>query len=234
MPVAEHHDGFAMWDSAITPWNAARMGPRRDILGELAQATRAEGLRFGCSFHRMEHHTFMYPASGVPNDQFDPQYAGFYGPPQPGEMNDGLASAAFQQDWLARLKELVLKYDPQLLYFDNGVNPRAYDKVKLDFAAFYYNHAVAKNQAVSIVSKDKAYLAGSVSTFEKATRAPKWIYPGPWLSDDAISGQSWGYVDGMTYRSAADILTELIELTCKGGGLLLNISPMADGTIPSS
>src|ERR1700730_6133024 len=49
VPVAEHCDGFAMYDSDITPWNAARMGPHRDVVGELAAATRAHGLRFGVS-----------------------------------------------------------------------------------------------------------------------------------------------------------------------------------------
>ncbi|HTF72002.1 MAG TPA: alpha-L-fucosidase, partial [Edaphobacter sp.] len=51
VPVGEHCDGFAMYDSDITPWNAARMGPHRDIVGELAKATRAHGLRFGVSSH---------------------------------------------------------------------------------------------------------------------------------------------------------------------------------------
>lgn len=229
VPVAEHHDGFAMWDSDITPWCAGKMGPKRDLIGELAAAVRAQNLVFGLSDHRMEHHTFMYPAPGAPNDQFDPRYASFYGPPQPGDMNDGLATPAFQQDWLARCRDLVRKHQPQLIYFDNGVNSRAYDAVKLQFAADYYN---AVPQA-TIVTKDRAYLSGSVSTFEKMTRAPKWIYPGPWLSDDTISTNSWGYVDGMKYRTAADIITELIELVCKGGSLLLNISPMGDGSIPA-
>jgi alpha-L-fucosidase len=232
IPVAEHHDGFMMGHSDLTPWCAAKMGPKRDLIGELATAVRAQGLIFGLSSHRMEHHTFMYPAAGVPNDQFDPRYAQFYGPPQPGEMNDGLATAAFQQDWLARCRELVERYQPQLVYFDNGINDRAYDAVKLEFAAFLYNHAEAWGKQATIVSKDRAYLAGSVSTFEKGQRAPKWIYPGPWLVDDSISGDSWGYVNGMRYRGAADLLTELVELTCKGGGLLLNVSPMADGSIP--
>jgi len=109
VPVAEHHDGFAMWDSDITPWCAGKMGPKRDLIGELV---RAQNLIFGVSSHRMEHHTFMYPAQGVPNDQFDPKYASFYGPPVPGHMNDGNASAAFQEDWLARNQELIDKYRP--------------------------------------------------------------------------------------------------------------------------
>ena len=232
VPVAEHHDGFAMYDSRLTRWCAAKMGPNRDLMGELAQAVRAEGMTFGCSFHRMEHHTFQYPATGVATDEFDPRFADFYGPPQPGEMNDGLATAEFQADWLARCKELVDRYQPELVYFDNGVNHRAYDAVKLQFAAYFYNAARADRRAATIIAKDRAFLAGSVSTFEKMLRMPQWIYPGPWLSDDTIGTNSWGYVDGMQYRSTNAIAIELVELVCRGGGLLLNVSPRADGTIP--
>lgn len=231
IPVAEHHDGFAMWNSDLTPWCAGKMGPRRDLIGELARAVRKQNLVFGLSSHRMEHHDFAYPAAGVANDQFDPKYAGFYGPPIPGDMNAGNASQAFQEDWLARVQELVDKYEPQMIYFDNGVNPREYDDVKLRAAAYYYNRAAEWGKPSTLATKDVAYLFGSVRDFEKQQRAPKWIYPGGWQCDDAL-GSTWGYTDGMHYRSADSILRELIELASMGGNLLLNISPMGDGSIP--
>jgi alpha-L-fucosidase len=53
VPVAEHHDGFAMYDSGLSDWTAAKMGPHRDVIGELAKAVRAEGLHFGASSHRV-------------------------------------------------------------------------------------------------------------------------------------------------------------------------------------
>lgn len=232
VPVAEHHDGFAMWNSDITPWCAGKMGPKRDLIGELATAVRKQNLIFGCSSHRMEHHTFAYPAPGVPNDEFDPKYAGFYGPPILGDMNAGNASKAFQEDWLARVQELVDKYQPQMIYFDNGVNPRDYDDVKLRAAAYYYNRAAQRDKPSTIATKDVAYLFGSVQDFEKQQRAPRWIYPAAgWQCDDSI-GSTWGYTTGMTYRSADSIINELIEMCCMGGNLLLNISPMGDGSIP--
>ncbi|MEO8736453.1 MAG: alpha-L-fucosidase [Edaphobacter sp.] len=234
VPVAEHHDGFAMWNSDITPWCAGKMGPKRDLIGELAAAVRKQNLIFGCSSHRMEHHTFAYPAPGIPNDEFDPKYAGFYGPPIPGNMNDGDASKAFQEDWLARVQELVDKYQPQMIYFDNGVNPRDYDDVKLRAAAYYYNRATQRDKPSTIATKDVAYLFGSVQDFEKQQRAPRWIYPAAgWQCDDSI-GSTWGYTTGMSYRSADSIINELIEMCCMGGNLLLNISPMGDGSIPDA
>jgi len=232
VPVAEHHDGFAMWDSDLTPWCAGKMGPKRDLIGELASAVRERNLIFGLSNHRMEHHDFAYPATGVPNDQFDPRYAGFYGPPVPGEMNEGNASSAFQEDWLARVQEQIDKYQPQMIYFDNGVNPRSYDNVKLRAAAYYYNRAAQWRKQATLATKDVAYLFGSVQDFEKQQRAPKWIYPAAgWQIDDAI-GSTWGYTEGMTVRSAESVIRELIEAASTGGNLLLNISPKGDGSIP--
>jgi alpha-L-fucosidase len=232
VPVAEHHDGFAMWDSDITPWCAGKMGPKRDLTGELAKAVRKQNLIFGLSSHRMEHDSFAYPAKGVPNDEFDPKYAGFYGPPIPGEFNNSNASSAFQGDWLARVQELVDKYEPQMVYFDNGVNTRAYDDVKLRAAAYYYNQAAKWGRECTLATKDVAYLFGSVQDFEKQSRAPKWIYGAAgWQVDDAL-GSTWGYTDGMTVRSPDSVIRELIELASMGGNLLLNISPMSDGSIP--
>lgn len=228
VPVAEHHDGFAMYDSALTKWDAMDMGPHRDLIGDLAKAVRRQNLVFGLSSHRMEHHTFMYPTTKMATDLFDPKYADFYGPPQPGEMNDGKASPAFQADWLARCEELVNKYQPQLVYFDNGVNAREYDDVKLKFAAYYYNRVAD----ATIATKEDAYLAGSIRDFEKAVRGPKEIRAGAWEIDDQIATNSWGYINDIKYRPTANIIYELIDISSKGGNLLLNISPKADGTIP--
>ena len=58
MPVAEHHDGFPMYDTELTPWCAGKMGPKRDVVGELADAVRAEGMIFSASSHRAENWWF--------------------------------------------------------------------------------------------------------------------------------------------------------------------------------
>ncbi len=232
VPVAEHHDGFAMWNSDITPWCAGKMGPKRDLTGELAKAVKAQNLIFGVSSHRIEHDSFAYPAPGVPNDEFDPRYAGFYGPPIPGEFNNSNGSPAFQADWLARVQELVDKYEPQMVYFDNGINGRPYDPIKLQAAAYYYNRAAQWGKECTLATKDVAYLFGSVQDFEKQQRAPKWIYGAAgWQVDDSL-GSTWGYTDGMTIRSAESVVRELMEVASTGGNLLLNISPMGDGSIP--
>lgn len=105
---------------------------------------------------------------------------------------------------------------------------RDYDDVKLKFAAYYYNHV----REATIATKEDAYLARSVRDFEKALRGPKEIRPGAWEIDDQIATNSWGYINDIKYRPTANIIYELIDISSKGGNLLLNISPKADGTIP--
>ncbi len=231
VPVAEHHDGFAMYKSALTPWNAYNMGPHRDLTGELHDAARKANMIFGLSSHRMEHAYFGYPAPGVPNDEFDPKYAGFYGPPINQPFNSGNNSRAFQLDWLARVQELIDRFDPQLLYFDNGVNPREYDEVKLRAAAYLYNRARERHYETTLATKDVAYLFATVQDFEGAGREPKWPYAGGWQCDTPI-GNSWGYIDGLRVASSLSIIHELIATASCGGNLLLNVSPKGDGSIP--
>src|SRR5256714_11203858 len=74
VPVAEHHDGFAMYDSAITRWNAARMGPKRDVIGELARAVRERGMTFGVSSHRAEHWWYMNGGAEFDSDVKDSRF----------------------------------------------------------------------------------------------------------------------------------------------------------------
>ncbi len=245
VPTAEHHDGFAMYDSKLTRWDAKDMGPHVDFIGELSTAVRRQGLKFGVSNHRMENWDFMYPQLKTKTDLFDPQYADFYGPPQPppprkatkpGEeviedQNIAPQSNAFLEEWLARCQELVDKYQPDLFWFDNGVNSRALDSIKLRFAAYYYNRAVQWRKAVSISTKSDAYLAGSIRDFERQGRAPKEMTDYVWQVDDPI-GEKFGYVEGMKLTNAATVVRRLIENVCRNGAYMLNISPKSDGTIP--
>src|SRR5437867_3842753 len=72
VPVAEHHDGFAMYDCAYSDWNAVKMGPRRNIVGPLASAVRKRGMGFGVSSHRAEHWWFMDAGMQFDSDVRDP------------------------------------------------------------------------------------------------------------------------------------------------------------------
>lgn len=244
IPTAEHHDGFAMYASELTEWNAAEKGPKRDIIGELATAVRGKGLKFGVSNHRVENWDFMYPS--LPHDStdlFQPEYASLYGPPQqptdqsgmgPGKTGEGRhpQSDAFMDEWQLRVMEIIDRYQPDLLYFDNGINYRSMDPWKLAIARYYYNSAYNWGKAVSIQSKSRAYLAGSILDFERESRAPRHPYGRYWQVDDPI-GHKFGYVEGLRLQSAEGIIRNLIMNVACGGNLCLNISPRTDGTIPA-
>lgn len=79
MPVAEHHDGFQMYSSELSDWNAAKMGPKRGLVGDLAKEVRKQGLHFTASSHRAEHWFFMEGGMTFDSDVKDPKFAGLYG-----------------------------------------------------------------------------------------------------------------------------------------------------------
>lgn len=243
IPTAEHHDGFAMYDSRLTEWDAVDKGPRRDVIGELADAVRGEGLRFGVSNHRVENWDFMYPSLAPDStDLFLPEYAALYGPPQRPTDQSGMGpvegkeghhpqSDAFMNEWQLRVMEIIDRYRPDLLYFDNGINYRSMDPWKLRIARYYYNSAAQWGKEVSIQSKSNAYPAGSIQDFERESRAPKTIYDRYWQVDDPI-GHKFGYVEGLRLQSADRVIRNLVDNIAANGNLCLNISPMSDGTIP--
>lgn len=243
IPTAEHHDGFAMYDSDLTEWTAVKHGPKRDVIGELSKAVRDRGMKFGISNHRVENWDFMYPGIDTDStDLFDPNYASLYGPPQkPGE-NSGMGPSeehpgphpqndAFMNEWQYRVMEIIDRYQPDLIYFDNGINFRSMDPWKLRIARYYYNSADKWGKEVSLQSKSDAYKAGSIRDFERESRAPKESVDYYWQVDDPI-GHKFGYVEGLKLQTADGIISNLINNISRNGNLCLNISPKADGTVP--
>ena len=169
VPVAEHHDGFAMYDCSTSRWTSVHMGPKRDIVGELAQAVRREGMVFGLSSHRAEHWWFMNGGRAFPSDVQDPANEDFYGPAHQQPDCDGtqqntpeldsqpFPDKAFLDDWLARTCELVDKYQPQLVWFDWWIEQPAFAPYLQRFAAYYYNRAAEWGLGVAINYKNEAF-----------------------------------------------------------------------------
>jgi alpha-L-fucosidase len=233
IPTAEHHDGFALWDSAVNPWNAKQMGPHRDLIGDLGKAVRKQGLKFGISNHGIEHFTFIQPTPGVSNDLYDPNWKDFY---SVADRSDA-ACEKFLESWVAQNEELIDKYRPDILWFDNGVNDRIFDPLKLKVAAYYYNRAAKWDKNVSLSTKGygspggAAYLEGSIMDFERSSRMPKTLTDFPWQVDEPVLYR-FGYTENSSIASADGCVRLLVEATSKNGALLLNISPKGDGTIP--
>jgi alpha-L-fucosidase len=228
VPVAEHHDGFPMYDSALTAWCAGKMGPKRDLIGELAEAVRREGLVFGVSSHRAEHWWFMNGGRAFGSDVRDPKLADFYGPAAPeGTQPD----ERYLQDWYARCAELVDKYQPQLFWFDWWIEQPVFQPWLKRFAAYYYNQGVRWGKGVAINYKLRTFPdEAAVLDLERGQLAD--IRPLFWQTDTAISRNSWGYVVPQDYKTAGSIVGDLVDIVSKNGALLLNIGPRSDGTIP--
>ncbi len=217
-PVAEHHDGFSMWNSAVNEWNSVAKGPRLDLVRLHADAIRARGLKFMVSLHHAYHFTGYY--DHVPA-QSDASLRKLYGQ---------LGSAAENQLWYDKLAEVVDGYQPDLLWQDFNL-PRVDESRRLNFLSYYYNKAVAWNKDVVATYKDGFDNRGEVFDFERG--GPGDIQNPYWLTDDSISSSSWCYTTGIGYYSMKAMLHSLIDRVSKNGTMLLNIAPTADGTIPA-
>lgn len=236
VPVAEHHDGFQMYKSEISHWNAFEMGPKRDVLGELKACCEEKGMAVGASSHRVEHWFFMGHGKEFASDIREPLQRGdLYWPSMPEREHFDLFSEPapteeFLQDWLVRTCELVDRYRPKVVYFDWWIQHSAVRPYLKKFAAYYYNRAAQWGSDAVINYKQDAFLFGSaVPDVERGQFAE--VKPYFWQTDTSIALNSWGYTENNQYRPAEDILCDLVDIVSKNGCLLLNVGPKADGSI---
>jgi alpha-L-fucosidase len=233
--VAEHHDGFAMYDCIYTEWNSVKMGPKRDLVGELAAAVRKKGLVFGVSYHRAEHWWFFEGGMQFDSGTKDPRYQNFYGPAKPSKTQP---DKEYLDDWLRRVCELVNKYRPQIFWFDWWIEQPAFEPYLQEFAAYYYNRATQWayfsepwSLGVVINYKHNAFPEG-VAVLDIERGKLETLRPLFWQTDTSICKKSWGYIQDHEYRSVDSIIDDLVDIVSKNGCLLLNIAPRPDGTIP--
>jgi alpha-L-fucosidase len=230
-PVAEHHDGFAMWASKLTPWNAMDRGPKRDLTGELAEAIRKRGMKFVTTFHHARNNlwekdgkwTGHYQAvkTDFPAALEDPERAILYG---------YMPREAFLEMWLGKLKEVIDGYQPDLMWFDSWLDEIP-EQVRMQYLAYYFNRARdwGKDAVVTFKQTDLPRTV-AVDDYEKgrANRLTEFT----WLTDDTISRGSWCYTQDLRIKPTKEVVHVLIDIVSKNGQLLLNISPKADGAIP--
>ena len=236
VPVAEHHDGFQMYQSDISHWNAAEMGPCRNVLGELKEAVEARGMTLGASTHRVEHWFFMGHGKEFDSDVKEPMQRGdFYWPAMPEANHHDLYSEPtptqeYLEDWLCRCCEIVDKYRPKLVYFDWWIQHHSVKPYLKKFAAYYYNRAAEWGVQVAINYKHEAFMFGcAVPDVERGQFAE--IKPFFWQTDTAIARNSWCYTEGNVYKPAKGLICDLVDIVSKNGTLLLNVGPKPDGTI---
>ena len=158
-PVAEHHDGYSMWDSDVTPWNAKDTGPKQDITGALADALRQRDIKLITTFHHAKqppafdsvpttdwgytnsHYPFF---KGMPTRSNDPDLRMLYGNIPEEEW--------LEKVWFGKLEEVMDKYQPDIIWFDSWLDqiPEAY---RQRFCANYLNKAQDWGKEVVIVRK---------------------------------------------------------------------------------
>lgn len=243
LPVAEHHDGFAMYETEYNRWNSVDMGPKADVMGQLKQACEDQGLQFCASTHRAEHYFFMNLGRTFDSDVNDQAYADFYGPAVYREdlgaevMGDTTETPATEgpteewlTDWMVRTCEFIDKYQPKVLYFDWWIQNFTFKPYLKKIAAYYYNRAAQWGEEVSINYKREAFAPGA-ATFDVERGALTDICPVPWQTCTAIGKHSWGYTRDNEFKSTRQIICDLIDIVSKNGMLLLNVGPRADGTI---
>ncbi len=235
-PVAQHHDGFAMWDSEVNPWNVADMGPKRDILGELFQSLEKRNMKTIATFHHArngqrnakspenwgEGYNSHYPYHpDLITSTTDPKLRKLYGNFE--NIDE------FNQYWLDQVNEVVNKYNPDIIWYDSWLNliPESY---RMEMAANHFNNGLKNNKEVVTCHKqDDMPMDCSVLDFEQGGR--REVHPLPWMTDITLGQSRWMYVEGHEYKEAALVVRNMIDVWSKNGIVLLNVSPRADGVI---
>ncbi|MBR1586140.1 MAG: alpha-L-fucosidase [Clostridia bacterium] len=236
IPVAEHHDGFQMYKSDLSEWNAAEKGPCRDTTQELQTALSKRGIPMGVSSHRFEHWFFLGHGKEFDSDVKEPLHLGdLYWPSMPeGDTMDSFSEPApspeFCQDWLLRCCELVDRFHPPIVYFDWWIHHSALRPYLKKFVAYYYNRAAEGGFPAAINYKHDSFIFGSaVPDVERGHFAD--VKPYFWQTCTAIAKNSWCYTEQNQYKAPYSLICDLIDVASKNGTMLLNVGPKADGTI---
>jgi alpha-L-fucosidase len=261
--LANHHDNFDNWNSRYQPWNSVNVGPKKDLIGGWAKAARKNGLRFGVSVHAAHAWSWYEPAQdydgkltkaegkGLWWDGLDPQdlYAQNHAPSSNYERPNSIHSRwnwgngvslpdqAYCDKFYNRTVDLINRYHPDLLYFDDTALPLwPVSDAGLKIAAHFYNRSLAwhgKNDDGVLFGKilDEQQRQCMVWDIERG-QANK-IEPQPWQTDTCIGG--WHYDRALYsrngYKSTKTVIQMLADIVSKNGNLLLNIPVRGDGTI---
>jgi alpha-L-fucosidase len=227
-PVAEHHDGFAMWDTKYSDWNAAKMGPRRDVVGELEKAIKKRDMKFLTTFQNAAN-WYFFPVWDDTYDTGDPRYSGLYGQPH---KQGAMCNQAFIDEWQGKIYEVIDTYSPDYIFLGHALNtiPEGYVQ---DVLAYYYNHAVKNNKEVLVTSEHLNIIPGAGISFQ-ATKQEPGLTRHEWVAASTVDDRNaWGYANDLTFKTPDQVIHELVDRVSKNGYLLLNVGPKADGTIPA-
>ncbi len=234
-----HHDGFGLWDSDVYPWNAGKMGPKRDLYGDFVRELRKRNIKIYATSHMYRTFNWMIPpekyieqAKREHWDVVDPRYKDYY----PNSLNGGTEDE-FYKLWNLKIREVIDKYHPDLFWFDGG---KFMEKNNcLATFAYYFNQAEQRGQEVYIANK---YAFGrkfnfpdnfGIYNFENGRDRPVNV-DRFWMDDINITGKGWGYGGYDGARPSKEIIKHLIDNVSRGGGLIVSLAPRLNGTIPEA
>jgi len=242
-PVAQHHDGFAMWGSKVNPWNAREMGPEKDILGQLFAELKKRDMKTIATFHherllqRYATDTAKW-AKNTPDPGWDshfpyhPDYITSTTDPKLRLLYGNMPESEFYEYWLNQIKEVVDEYAPDIIWFDSWLDiiPENY---RQKMVAHHFNSAVSRGQK-PIVAYKQEDLPENVGMLDMEQGGKAELSDDYWMTDITISHGSWCYTNGQTYKDPSLVIRNMIDVWSKRGIVLLNISPRADGIIPDT
>lgn len=213
--TTRHHDGYCLWDTALTDYSSAAQAPKRDLVGEYVEAFRAAGLRIGLYYSIAD---FRLP--------------GFWAGPQ--EDPEGFAR---QRDYIhGQVRELLTNYGHiDLMWFDKAEHHGALDwqSPQLVEMMRQLQPHILMNQRLGELPPSAdgtpAPPVGDFANSEHSTRA----HEGLWESCLVPTWRLWGYAPGERWKGADQLLDNLIDVASKRGNLLLNVGPDGEGRIPA-
>ncbi len=247
-PIASFHDGFDIWDSSH-PYNSIDMGPRKNLLKMMRDATLAQGLRWGVNTHLARNYNFFQvgynadtqgPKKGIPYLKDIPENQTFYHPNH-GDTNRKYPinpSASWKESWSARLRDLIDRYSPDFLYFDGAVPFDSDDGLTgRRILAHYYNTGLKRHQgeqqvvmSIKTARNGHGIYQDGIATLDLERSTLDELRHEPWQTDDTIGVKYWSYVPGMKYQSVDYLIDKFVDIVSKNGNLLLSVPPRADGT----
>lgn len=238
MPVGEHHDGVKLYESDLNQWNMKALNGR-DYMAELHAACDRAGLGFLMSNHRAEHYWFFngarkfYPNSEVARNEYPDLYGPAYMPPS-GNIDktdkEISPSREYLEDWLASACEMIDRNRPLGVYFDWWIQKNEFRPYVKKFLAYYYNRGLEWGKEVCVFYKWGAIFDGC-AVFDVERGQINGVAQKLWQNDTSIAKNSWGYTEGNAFKTADEILRNMIEVIAKNGCYMLNVGPKADGTI---
>jgi len=237
-----HHDNFDLWNSKHTRWNAVNMGPKKDIVGLFRKAALKNGLRFGVSDHLWISYKWFSTShgsdkkgqyAGVPYDGTDPKNADLYHDVKPVytklPWNDEGIPESWKRMWFLRIKDLVDRYQPDMLYNDGAI---PFEEWGLRMLAHLYNQSARQNggkvEAI-YTSKGREDSQEGTCLLDVERGIVETIWPNPWQTDTCIG--SWHYDKTVKYKSPKTVIDMLVDIVSRNGNLLLNFPLPSNGML---